>query len=114
MQTIHPSSSVGFRVFLLLDGNKFFLINVKYHGYAFLSCCWEIVYLVSRLFMERTFRAFQGLSINEFSGLQFDHQHSFDIQTGEQVTVESTTGNSRVYCRIMFYLVERKLSKSHG
>lgn len=32
-----------------------------------------------------TFRAFQGLSINEFSGLQFDHQHSFDIQTGEQV-----------------------------
>lgn len=35
-----------------------------------------------------TFRAFQGLSINEFSGLQFDHQHSFDIQTGEQVTVQ--------------------------
>ncbi|RZB89254.1 ABC transporter G family member 7 isoform D [Glycine soja] len=32
--------------------------------------------------------AFQGLSINEFSGLQFDHQHSFDIQTGEQVTVQ--------------------------
>jgi len=35
-----------------------------------------------------TFRAFQGLSINEFSGLQFDHQHSFDIRTGEQVRVE--------------------------
>jgi len=37
-----------------------------------------------------TFRAFQGLSINEFSGLQFDHQHSFDIQTGEQVRVETS------------------------
>ncbi|KAL6979633.1 ABC transporter G member 7 [Sarracenia purpurea var. burkii] len=32
-----------------------------------------------------TFRAFQGLCINEFSGLQFDHQHSFDLQTGEQL-----------------------------
>ncbi|KAL6969919.1 ABC transporter G member 7, variant 3 [Sarracenia purpurea var. burkii] len=30
--------------------------------------------------------AFQGLCINEFSGLQFDHQHSFDLQTGEQVS----------------------------
>ncbi|THG02455.1 hypothetical protein TEA_022425 [Camellia sinensis var. sinensis] len=28
--------------------------------------------------------AFQGLCINEFSGLQFDHQNSFDIQSGEQ------------------------------
>ncbi|XVF02814.1 hypothetical protein REPUB_Repub04eG0206600 [Reevesia pubescens] len=28
--------------------------------------------------------AFQGLCINEFTGLKFDHQHSFDIQTGEQ------------------------------
>lgn len=33
-----------------------------------------------------TSRAFQGLCINEFSGLQFDHQSSFDIQTGEQVS----------------------------
>uniref|UniRef100_A0A2P2M5X1 ABC transporter family protein n=1 Tax=Rhizophora mucronata TaxID=61149 RepID=A0A2P2M5X1_RHIMU len=32
-----------------------------------------------------TFRAFQGLCINEFRGLQFDHEHSFDIETGEQV-----------------------------
>lgn len=32
------------------------------------------------------FRAFQGLCINEFSGLQFDRQNSFDIQTGEQVS----------------------------
>lgn len=31
-------------------------------------------------------RAFQGLCINEFSGLKFDHQNSFDVQTGEQVT----------------------------
>ena len=31
------------------------------------------------------FRAFQGLCINEFSGLKFDHQQPFDIQTGEQV-----------------------------
>ena len=31
------------------------------------------------------FRAFQGLCINEFKGLQFDHQNSFDIQNGEQV-----------------------------
>ncbi|KAF7808788.1 ABC transporter G family member 7 [Senna tora] len=29
--------------------------------------------------------AFQGLCINEFSDLQFDHQHPFDVQTGEQV-----------------------------
>ena len=32
-----------------------------------------------------SFRAFQGLCINEFKGLQFDCQHSIDIQTGEQV-----------------------------
>lgn len=32
-----------------------------------------------------SFRAFQGLCINEFKGLQFDCQHSFDVQTGEQV-----------------------------
>ncbi|KAF7132469.1 hypothetical protein RHSIM_Rhsim09G0067900 [Rhododendron simsii] len=29
--------------------------------------------------------AFQGLCINEFSGLHFDHQNSFDIQSGEQM-----------------------------
>ncbi|MED6189010.1 hypothetical protein PIB30_091439 [Stylosanthes scabra] len=28
---------------------------------------------------------FQGLCINEFNGLQFEHQNSFDIQAGEQV-----------------------------
>lgn len=28
--------------------------------------------------------AFQGLCINEFRGLQFEHQHPFDLQTGEQ------------------------------
>jgi hypothetical protein len=31
------------------------------------------------------FRAFQGLCINEFRGLQFDHQSSIDVETGEQV-----------------------------
>lgn len=40
--------------------------------------------------------AFQGLSINEFSGLQFDHQHSFDIQTGEQALERLSFGGSRI------------------
>lgn len=35
--------------------------------------------------MNPIFRAFQGLCINEFKGLQFDHQNPFDIQNGEQV-----------------------------
>ncbi|RDX82320.1 ABC transporter G family member 7, partial [Mucuna pruriens] len=37
-----------------------------------------------------------GLSINEFSGLQFDHQHSFDIQTGEQELERISFGKSRI------------------
>ncbi|KAK8938476.1 ABC transporter G family member 7 [Platanthera zijinensis] len=40
--------------------------------------------------------AFQGLCINEFSGLQFDHQNSFDIQTGEQALERFSFGGSRV------------------
>ncbi|KAL9317221.1 hypothetical protein ACSQ67_013738 [Phaseolus vulgaris] len=40
--------------------------------------------------------AFQGVSINEFSGLQFDHQHSFDIQTGEQALERISFGKSRI------------------
>ncbi|KAH7516393.1 hypothetical protein FEM48_Zijuj10G0130300 [Ziziphus jujuba var. spinosa] len=40
--------------------------------------------------------AFQGLSINEFSGLQFDHQNSFDIQTGEQALERLSFGGSRI------------------
>ncbi|QCE08532.1 ATP-binding cassette [Vigna unguiculata] len=40
--------------------------------------------------------AFQGLSINEFSGLQFDHQHSFDIRTGEQALERFSFGKSRI------------------
>ncbi|XP_008811977.2 ABC transporter G family member 7 [Phoenix dactylifera] len=40
--------------------------------------------------------AFQGLCINEFSGLQFEHQHSFDIQTGEQALDRLSFGNSRI------------------
>ncbi|XP_058091563.1 ABC transporter G family member 7 [Magnolia sinica] len=40
--------------------------------------------------------AFQGLCINEFSGLQFDQQHSFDIQTGEQALERLSFGGSRI------------------
>ncbi|KAH6802173.1 ABC-2 type transporter family protein [Perilla frutescens var. frutescens] len=40
--------------------------------------------------------AFQGLCINEFSGLQFDHQNSFDIQTGEQALDRLSFGGSRI------------------
>uniref|UniRef100_I1NFU5 ABC transporter domain-containing protein n=1 Tax=Glycine max TaxID=3847 RepID=I1NFU5_SOYBN len=45
--------------------------------------------------------AFQGLSINEFSGLQFDHQHSFDIQTGEQALERISFGKSRIRDRVI-------------
>ncbi|KAL8052952.1 hypothetical protein ABFX02_05G039100 [Erythranthe guttata] len=40
--------------------------------------------------------AFQGLCINEFSGLQFDHQNSFDVQSGEQVLDRLSFGGSRI------------------
>ncbi|CAN4124925.1 unnamed protein product [Withania somnifera] len=40
--------------------------------------------------------AFQGLSINEFSGLQFEHQNSFDIQSGEQALELLSFGGSRI------------------
>ncbi|KAG8382796.1 hypothetical protein BUALT_Bualt05G0114500 [Buddleja alternifolia] len=40
--------------------------------------------------------AFQGLCINEFSGLQFDHQNSFDIQSGEQALERLSFGGSRI------------------
>ncbi|CAI8604934.1 unnamed protein product [Vicia faba] len=40
--------------------------------------------------------AFQGLCINEFRGLQFDHQHSFDIQTGEQALERLSFGKSTI------------------
>lgn len=45
--------------------------------------------------------AFQGLCINEFSGLQFDHQHSFDIQTGEQALERLSFGGSRISDTVM-------------
>lgn len=38
--------------------------------------------------------AFQGLCINEFSGLHFDHQNSFDIQSGEQVLERLSFGGT--------------------
>ncbi|XP_042010868.1 ABC transporter G family member 7-like isoform X2 [Salvia splendens] len=40
--------------------------------------------------------AFQGLCINEFSGLQFDHQNSFDIQTGDQALDRLSFGGSTI------------------
>ncbi|GAV74273.1 ABC_tran domain-containing protein/ABC2_membrane domain-containing protein [Cephalotus follicularis] len=40
--------------------------------------------------------AFQGLCINEFNGLEFDHQNSFDIKTGEQALERLSFGGSRI------------------
>ncbi|KAM0878139.1 hypothetical protein ACQ4PT_035054 [Festuca glaucescens] len=40
--------------------------------------------------------AFQGLSINEFKGLQFEQQHSYDIQTGEQALERFSLGGIRI------------------
>ncbi|KAL0372693.1 UNVERIFIED_CONTAM: ABC transporter G family member 7 [Sesamum calycinum] len=40
--------------------------------------------------------AFQGLCINEFSGLEFDHQNSFDIQSGEQALERLSFSGSRI------------------
>ncbi|XP_030511816.1 ABC transporter G family member 7 [Rhodamnia argentea] len=40
--------------------------------------------------------AFQGLCINEFSGLKFEHEHSFDIQTGEQALERLSFGGIRI------------------
>ncbi|KAL8142031.1 hypothetical protein V2J09_015063 [Rumex salicifolius] len=40
--------------------------------------------------------AFQGLCINEFRGLEFDHQHAFDIQTGQQALDRLSFGGSQI------------------
>lgn len=45
--------------------------------------------------------AFQGLCINEFSGLQFDHQNSYDIQSGEQALERLSFGGSRIRETVM-------------
>ncbi|XP_034688428.1 ABC transporter G family member 7 isoform X4 [Vitis riparia] len=45
--------------------------------------------------------AFQGLCINEFSGLEFDHQQPFDIQTGEQALERLSFGGSRIRDTVM-------------
>ncbi|XP_057961820.1 ABC transporter G family member 7 [Malania oleifera] len=66
--------------------------------------------------------AFQGLCINEFSGLHFDHQHSFHVQTGEQALERLSFGGSRIrdtviaqsrillfwYCTTYFLLEKNK------
>ncbi|KAK4785216.1 hypothetical protein SAY86_001905 [Trapa natans] len=41
-------------------------------------------------------RAFQGLCINEFKDLQFEHQHSFDLQNGEQALERIFLGGRRI------------------
>ncbi|XP_065882069.1 ABC transporter G family member 7 [Euphorbia lathyris] len=40
--------------------------------------------------------AFQGLCINEFRGLEFDHQHSFDIESGDQALERLSFGRSNI------------------
>ncbi|XP_044974505.1 ABC transporter G family member 7 [Hordeum vulgare subsp. vulgare] len=40
--------------------------------------------------------AFQGLCVNEFKGLQFEHQHSYDVQTGEQALERFSLGGIRI------------------
>ncbi|CAI9096727.1 OLC1v1032940C3 [Oldenlandia corymbosa var. corymbosa] len=40
--------------------------------------------------------AFQGLCINEFKGLQFDHQQPFDIQSGDQALERFSFGGSSI------------------
>ncbi|CAI0450729.1 unnamed protein product [Linum tenue] len=45
--------------------------------------------------------AFQGLCINEFKGLHFDHQNSFDIETGEQALERLSFGGSSINDTVM-------------
>ncbi|XP_076927224.1 ABC transporter G family member 7-like isoform X2 [Bidens hawaiensis] len=45
--------------------------------------------------------AFQGLCINEFKGLQFEHQNSFDIQSGEQALERLSFGGSTISETVM-------------
>ncbi|GAB2280006.1 ABC transporter G member 7 [Dionaea muscipula] len=45
--------------------------------------------------------AFQGLCINEFRGMQFDHQNAFDIQTGEQALERLSFGGSQIKETVM-------------
>ncbi|XP_051149198.1 ABC transporter G family member 7 [Andrographis paniculata] len=40
--------------------------------------------------------AFQGLCLNEFTGLKFEHQNSYDIQSGEQALNRLSFGGSRI------------------
>ncbi|XP_047341366.1 ABC transporter G family member 7 isoform X2 [Impatiens glandulifera] len=41
-------------------------------------------------------RAFQGLCVNEFTGLQFNHQNSFDVQFGEQALERLSFGGTKI------------------
>ncbi|OAY47212.1 ABC transporter G family member 7 isoform X2 [Manihot esculenta] len=66
--------------------------------------------------------AFQGLCINEFTGLKFDHQDSFDVETGEQALKRLSFGESHIsdtviaqsrillfwYCTTYFILKKNK------
>lgn len=40
--------------------------------------------------------AFQALSINEFKGLKFEHQNTYDVQTGEQALERMSFGKSTI------------------
>lgn len=40
--------------------------------------------------------AFQALCLNEFKGLKFEHQNSYDLQTGEQVLERMSFGKSSI------------------
>ncbi|TYH31477.1 hypothetical protein ES288_A01G176500v1 [Gossypium darwinii] len=62
-------------------------------GAAFPLMFGAVLYPMARL--HPTFsRAFQGLCINEFTGLKFDCQNSFDVQTGEQALYRYSLGGT--------------------
>ncbi|GAB4828808.1 ABC transporter G member 7 [Ancistrocladus abbreviatus] len=45
--------------------------------------------------------AFQGFCINEFRGLEFDHEHAFDVQTGERALERLSFGGSQIKDTVM-------------
>ncbi|KAH7366449.1 hypothetical protein KP509_18G078800 [Ceratopteris richardii] len=53
--------------------------------------------------------AFQALCLNEFRGLKFEHQHTYDIETGEQALERMSFGKSSIKealleeCRILLF-----------
>lgn len=72
--------------YLPLDSSCFIDQMVNHLTQITIQQWWPYLYMYSLNIHLSLFRAFQGLCINEFSGLKFDHQNTFDVQTGEQVT----------------------------